>query len=192
MLEGWGLRGWRPGRCCSGSNSTLANCCQRRFVVGADLPVCVELGARQRAGEVKHGILAIRLDDRRQLIQAGGVRDAGFGRDVEPGGDAEPMLDGINLLIEHIQEPGRPEQIPRVGELPAAGQPMQGVGGAVEEHRALEGDVVHRRARHHDDVERLDVVVLKELLLPFDVVELVEERKLLRRAGNGSTATRCS
>ncbi len=151
------------------------------LIVGADLPVRVELGPRQRAGEVEDGILAVRLDHRGQHFQGGWPGDAGLCLDVEPGDNAEAALDRVNLLIEHVQEPGRAEQVTGVGKLPAPSHPKQRVSGALEGQRGFEGDVIHRRARHHDDVERLDVVIGEKLLLPLDVVKLVEEGVLLGR-----------
>ena len=87
------------------------------------------------------------------------------------------MQGGIDLLVQRVQVAGRPEQVTGIGQRPTSRQQMQRFRCAPELQRRFKSSDILRHAGHLNDIERLDIVVQKEVLGPFDPIDAVEQRK---------------
>ena len=72
------------------------------LVVGADLPMRVEFGARQGPAEFKQGISAVGGNLGGHVFPSGRIRDPGLGNDVESFGDSESGMAWIKLAVQDI------------------------------------------------------------------------------------------
>src|SRR5207247_7474466 len=77
-----------------------------------------QAGARQRAAELEERKLSVCRRYRGQVLRFGDLREARFGNEIERGLDFEPMLGGIEHLVQLVQKACHPEEVPGVGQLP--------------------------------------------------------------------------
>ena len=130
------------------------------------------------------GTLPVISDDRRHSLQhflqrarRGGTR---LGHDIETERVAKPLQLRVQLPVEFIGGASRTDQIAGAGQFPAPQQPRQARFG----HGPLKGREVLRDARHLDNIQRLDLVILEVVLHPFDAIEAIQQSEL-RREGEG-------